>query len=316
MRLGRGFRLMKLNKSIILVLMTVFLFSSCNALKLITGGETKVDPNFSRKSCGESSSLSSLYSGLDFFWRFNEGQSLSKVDITNNLTLADSVTGGVPMMSGPRGNALNCAGQASTIGFLNAPVSYDYFSTFISILNLKNFSKIQKIFDIMKDKGLKTLLRSNENKKNIKFITQADMRHKGQGHEILVDLPERYLIDKDINKLKSIFYKNYETVYGFSHKELDIEITKLRLKAVGNNPNLNLVENEAINEKIDITREIYLGSNKSVTANIYKRNNLNINKQYSGPAIIEEIDSTVVIPELCSFIKDKNNNIIAKFIKK
>ena len=126
----------------------------------------------------------------------------------------------------------------------------------------------------------------------------------------------KYLIDKDINKLKSIFYKNYETVYGFSHKELDIEITKLRLKAVGNNPNLNLVENEAINEKIDITREIYLGSNKSVTANIYKRNNLNINKQYSGPAIIEEIDSTVVIPELCSFIKDKNNNIIAKFIKK
>ena len=76
------------------------------------------------------------------------------------------------------------AGVASTIGFLNAPVSYDYFSTFISILNLKNFSKIQKIFDIMKDKGLKTLLRSNENKKNIKFITQADMRHKGQGHEI------------------------------------------------------------------------------------------------------------------------------------
>jgi hypothetical protein len=124
MLLGRGFRLMKLNKSIILVLMTVFLFSSCNALKLITGGETKVDPNFSRKSCGESSSLSSLYSGLDFFWRFNEAQSLSKVDITNNLTLADSVTGGVPMMSGPRGNALNCAGQASTIGFLNASYTH------------------------------------------------------------------------------------------------------------------------------------------------------------------------------------------------
>ena len=208
------------------------------------------------------------------------------------------------------------AGVASTIGFLNAPVSYDYFSTFISLLNINNFSKIQKEFDIMKDKGMKTLLRSNENKKNIKFITQADMRHKGQGHEILVDLPERYLIDKDINKLKSIFYKNYETVYGFSHKELDIEITKLRLKAVGNNPKLNLVETESINEQINKTREIYLGSNKSVTANIYKRNNLIINEQYGGPAIIEEIDSTVVIPELCSFSKDKNNNIIAKFNEK
>ena len=122
MRLERGFRLMKLNKSMILVLMTVFLFSSCNALKLITGGETKVDPNFSRKSCGESSSL---YSGLDFFWRFNEGQSLSKVDITNSLTLADTVGGGVPMMSGPRGNALNCTGQTSSgSGFLNASYTH------------------------------------------------------------------------------------------------------------------------------------------------------------------------------------------------
>ena len=92
----------------LLAFVTIFLFSSCNALKVITGGETNVDPNFSVNSCGDSSSL---YNGLDFFWRFNEAQNVSKVDITNNLTLTDTVTGGVPIMSGPRGSALNCAGQ-------------------------------------------------------------------------------------------------------------------------------------------------------------------------------------------------------------
>ena len=205
------------------------------------------------------------------------------------------------------------AGVASTVGFLNAPVSYDFFQSFISILKIDAFEKIDKIFETMKKRGLDTLLRSSEKQKDGKFILQADMRHKGQGHEILVDIKNEDIRNKDIQVIKNKFYKSYETVYGYSHKKLDIEITKLRLKAIGKNPKFKISE-ENYDQKSKLTkRQIYLDKGKPLFASIYKRADLSELKNYAGPAIIEEIDSTVVIPNNCSFTKDHNQNIIAKF---
>ena len=205
------------------------------------------------------------------------------------------------------------AGVASTVGFLNAPVSYDYFQSFISILKIEVFEKINDIYETMKKRGLDTLLRSSELKKNVRFILQADMRHKGQGHEILVDINNEDIINKNIQIIKKNFYKSYEKVYGFSHKKLEIEITKLRLKAIGKTPKFNISEENTDKKSQLSKRNIYLAKGKPLLASIYKRADLSEHKKYSGPAVIEEIDSTVVIPNNCSFTKDNNQNIIAKF---
>jgi N-methylhydantoinase A len=205
------------------------------------------------------------------------------------------------------------AGVASTVGFLNAPVSYDYFQSFISILKIEVFEKINNIYETMKKRGLDTLLRSSELKKNVRFILQADMRHKGQGHEILVDINNEDIINKNIQIIKNNFYKSYEKVYGFSHNILEIEITKLRLKAIGKTPKFNISEENTDKKSQLSKRHIYLSKGKPLLASIYKRADLSEHKKYYGPAVIEEIDSTVVIPNNCSFTKDNNQNIIAKF---
>ena len=205
------------------------------------------------------------------------------------------------------------AGVASTVGFLNAPVSYDFFQSFISILKIDAFGKMNEIYEIMKKRGLETLLRSNELEKNIKFLLQADMRHKGQGHEILVDIKNEDIIKKNINVIKNNFYNNYEKVYGYSHKKLDIEITQLRLKAIGKTPKFNITEEYKSKISKPGKRKIYLEKNKPLQAAIYKRSDIIEGKKYNGPAVIEEIDSTVVIPNNCIFSRDHNQNIIAKF---
>jgi len=205
------------------------------------------------------------------------------------------------------------AGVASTVGFLNAPVSYDFFQSFISILKIDAFGKMNDIYETMRKRGLETLLRSNELEKNIKFLLQADMRHKGQGHEILVDIKNEDIIKKNINVIKNNFYNNYEKVYGYSHKKLDIEITKLRLKAIGKTPKFSITEEYKNKISKPGKRKIYLEKNKPLQATIYKRSDLFEGKKYNGPAVIEEIDSTVVIPNNCFFSRDHNQNIIAKF---
>ena len=155
----------------------------------------------------------------------------------------------------------------------------------------------------MKKRGLDTLLRSSELKKNVRFILQADMRHKGQGHEILVDINNEDIINKNIQIIKKNFYKSYEKVYGFSHNKLEIEITKLRLKAIGKTPKFNISEENTDKKSQLSKRHIYLAKGKPLLASIYKRADLSEHKKYSGPAVIEEIDSTVVIPNNCSFTK-------------
>ena len=207
------------------------------------------------------------------------------------------------------------AGVASTVGFLNAPVSYDYFHSYIALLKSDNLDKINEIYVNLKENGIATLKRSNESLNNIKFILQLDMRHKGQGHEILVDVSYKDIKDKNIENIKYIFYKSYERIYGYSHKRLEIEITKIRLKAIGKKPKFNIIENNHQKDVKINKRKIYLEKGKYEFANIYNRSMLNINKKYKGPAIIEEIDSTMVIPSDCTFFKDETQNIIAHFNK-
>ena len=62
-----------------------------------------------------------------------------------------------------------------------------------------------------------------------------------------------------------------------------------------------------------LKRKIYLEKNKPLQAAIYKRSDIIEGKKYNGPAVIEEIDSTVVIPNNSILSRDHNQNIIAKF---
>ena len=151
------------------------------------------------------------------------------------------------------------------------------------------------------------------------FTRQADLRHAGQGHEIVVTLPYEQLAGVDLdNDLRPRFYQAYEEIYGHAHEHLGLEITTCRLTASGPRPQVELQQIEghgqAPETAIKGTRQAYFAeAGGFVETPLYDRKKLSVGATFMGPAIVEEIDSTAVIGPGTRVSIDAYANLVVEF---
>ena len=204
------------------------------------------------------------------------------------------------------------AGVASSLGFLSSPPSFEFSKTYICILNKNNLFNIKSIFKQLEIDS-KNKLYDFKSAKVKKTIYSLNIRHSGQGHDINLECS---LENKkfNIDYIKNEFYKKYESIYGYAHKHLDVEITLCKVIVKAEQPNINLKYKEIIVNNNDKTkyREIYDGK-KMIKCKYMKVEQLLYNKTYNGPLILQSIETTCIIPKNCRINKDEYNNIIVKF---
>ena len=204
------------------------------------------------------------------------------------------------------------AGVASSLGFLSSPPSFEFSKTYICVLNKSNLSKIKLIFKELETDSIKKLydFKSSNIKKTIYSL---NIRHSGQGHDINLECS---LENKkfNVNYIKNEFYKKYESIYGYAHKHLDVEVTLCKVIVKAEQPKINLKYKEKISNNNNKTeyREIYDGK-KMVKYKYMSSEQLLYNKIYKGPLILQSIETTSIIPNNCVVNKDAYNNIVVKF---
>jgi N-methylhydantoinase A len=211
------------------------------------------------------------------------------------------------------------AGVASALGFLTAPASFEFARTYITKLTPETLSTLDSVYAELESEGRKTLAEAGVPEKDMHFTRQADLRHVGQGHEIVVTLPDKPLaaVDLDI-ELRPRFYEVYETIYGHAHRHLGLELTTCRLTASGPRPNVTLKQIETkrgdSKEAIKGYRNAYFADlGGFVKTPLYERSRLSAGKSFEGPAIVEEIDSTAVIGPHTLVTMDTFANLVVTF---
>ena len=212
------------------------------------------------------------------------------------------------------------AGVASALGFLTAPASFQLSRTYISPVKSDVLADIDKVFEALEVEGRATLARAGVPADQMRFIRQADLRHHGQGHEIVVTLPDRPLAEIDLDsELRPIFYKTYEGIFGHAHRHLGLEITTCRLTATGPKPSITLEELDTdrgdVKNALKGTRQAYFAdAGGYVETPRYDRSKLSAGATFDGPAIVEDIDSTAVIGPNTTVEIDRYANLIATLI--
>jgi N-methylhydantoinase A len=212
------------------------------------------------------------------------------------------------------------AGVASALGFLTAPASFELSRTFIARVAPEAFGDIDAVFDQLQADGRATLERAGVPAGDMRFVRQADLRHVGQGHEIVVTLPSRPLAEVDLDhELRPIFYETYEGIYGHAHRHLGLEITTCRLTATGPAPTIALKQLEATGadpaDAIKGTRSAYFAdAGGYVDTPRYDRSKLSAGAVFFGPAIVEDIDSTAVIGPNTRVEIDAYANLVVTFV--
>ena len=136
------------------------------------------------------------------------------------------------------------------------------------------------------------------------------MRYKGQGHEISVPIP--FPIQEEVAKemLSEEFSKAYKNLYGRINPDGYPEVVSWRLEARGPRPSLAVRKSAPIGSSgpaRDFRQGIFAGSVMDIP--VLRRGQLDPDTRVFGPALVEERETTTVIPPKAEFWEDQFGNL-------
>jgi N-methylhydantoinase A len=118
----------------------------------------------------------------------------------------------------------------------------------------------------------------------------ADSRYLGQGYEIAVPVGGRFRSAE----LRKRFEEKHTQVYGFRHEGTPIEVTAIRVEISFPAASPRFLSYEEKGEKTKPANRKAMLSARWTEVPVYRRGALA--ESVSGPAIVEEYDSTTVVP--------------------
>jgi N-methylhydantoinase A len=191
------------------------------------------------------------------------------------------------------------AGTTSALGFLVAPMSLDFVRSYVSRLNNLDWQHLDSLFRDMEDTGRKMLSEAGVPEGEMRFVRSAEMRYVGQGYEIPVRIPAGKMDEGRLEEIRGNFYAAYEKLYDRYLTDVPIEALTWRVVASGPTPQVDLrVQNGKVQQSgaVKGEREAYFSEAKGfLKCKVYDRYSLPPGTEFSGPAIVEEKESTTIV---------------------
>ena len=144
----------------------------------------------------------------------------------------------------------------------------------------------------------------------------ADCRYAGQGYEVRTEVPPGGVDESWVEDLQTRFHAAHEAEYGHRF-DAAIEIVNVRVVAIGRVDELRPPELERgdgdPSTARTLEREVVFdagGRAERHPTPFYERERLRAGDRIEGPAIVEQYDSTTVIPPGLSAEIDEHGNIV------
>jgi N-methylhydantoinase A len=207
-------------------------------------------------------------------------------------------------------------GTFCSLGLLVTDIRRDYVRTELLEPGEDSLITIRQHFESMKVEGTQLLAKENVHPSKRSFSLDIDVRFVGQNYELSVPVQWEELTSDGVQHIISRFHKIHEKNYGYSDKEGKIEFVNYRVTAFGELPKAPLVKaNQEDNRLVEAVshRDVYFSEvNKPgyYKTGIYNRSDLNAGNRIQGPAIIEQMDTTILILPSQSAVIDPYQNLI------
>jgi N-methylhydantoinase A len=188
-------------------------------------------------------------------------------------------------------------GISSAVGMLSADVRHDYVQTHIAVSREADARQIQSIFEDMEAQGTEQLGREGFSGPSVVLIRSADMRYIRQSYELSVPVQGGALTGDDLAAITEGFHGLHEKAYGYARNTEAVEFVNLRVVALGRLPEFRVKKRTARKQRVLEavgTREVYFAG-QPVQAPVYLRDSLPEAVEIPGPAIVEQMDSTVLV---------------------
>jgi len=202
-------------------------------------------------------------------------------------------------------------GLLSAVGLLEADMEYHCVQTYLASTIDLDPSGVSEVFAVLEARAREVLTRDASTAEKHAISRFADLRYVGQTYELTIPVPAGTLTRQGLDDLNEAFGQEHERTYGHRAGLEPTEIVNLRLiaRALVGKP---VQGSQQVGGKKPQSpdRQVYFGSDDgAVSAPVLTRSQLAADSR-EGPLIVEEYDTTTVVPPGCSIRVDEWNNMI------
>jgi len=204
-------------------------------------------------------------------------------------------------------------GLFSAFGLLRAAVEHHTTRTVLTGTRAPEVSGIEDVFEEMRRNLLKRISEEGIAESSVSFSAMADMRYAGQSSEIMVPFAHDQPLAAALTAAEGAFEAEYERSYGHRSEHATFELVNCHLIATvarGVEQEGVWHDTERASTDENSERPVYFGPEAGqLQTPILSRAALSATAR-PGPVIIEEYDSTVVVPPESSVTRDDAGNIV------
>jgi N-methylhydantoinase A len=184
-------------------------------------------------------------------------------------------------------------------GQIISDVKYNYMATSPLRLETKGLDRINKLFKEIEAKGVAHLKADGFKSEQIDIKRSLDMRYVGQVHECTVEIGNFKIDGTTIDTVKEAFHRRHEELYTYAERHSAVEVVNIESTLYGRvdkptPPRLGKGVTPAKALKAP-RNAVFAAGGKGQRTPVYDGGLLGAGSTIAGPAIIEEVTTTIVV---------------------
>jgi N-methylhydantoinase A/oxoprolinase/acetone carboxylase beta subunit len=206
------------------------------------------------------------------------------------------------------------AGVTAAIGLLAAEVRFDVGRTYHCRLDEVDGDRLAAIYDEMTAQAV-GVVRESAVDGQIQVVRSADARYVGQGYELNVPVPLGRLDAAALGRVRAAFDEIYAARYGYADARAPVEVVTWKLSAVAGTPRIALAKTppgSGEGSRKGVRRAYFPEASGYLECPVYDRYALPPGIGLTGPAIVEERESTTVLPPGAEAVVDEYGNLLVQ----
>jgi N-methylhydantoinase A len=224
---------------------------------------------------------------------------LHAVDLARELQMPEVIVPGFP-------------GVTSAMGLLFVDPLDDFSWAYVRRQDEIDLDEMAQTYSEMEERVVTSLARQGVDRQAIVVERSVDIRYIGQLHSVTV--PLRDVSQAGFAAAIEAFHGEHDRQYRYSHPELPVETSALRAAARGQRvkPDLRAVDH-AEHQRAPVPereRNVHFGEHGWLRTRVLDRNSLDESTRLVGPCIVEELDSTIVLPPGTQARVDSVGNVV------
>jgi N-methylhydantoinase A len=187
-------------------------------------------------------------------------------------------------------------GAFSALGLVASDLRRDYSRTLYTDLASIDPPRVNEAIAAMEQMGRAVLHAARVPPERQALLRQADVRYRRQAYELTVPIADGEINRATLVDLAAAFHAKHEQTYGHANRSEHVQLVNLRVTAIGRQPDLVLAQRANPASARTHSRDVWFAETGSAPTTVHWRDGLMPGTDIAGPAIIEAMDSTTVVP--------------------